>query len=953
MLWKWSRPWGTLRARRAPRPGRLAVLALTALEDRTLPSFAAPVAVGPGAAPQAVAVGHLEGNQAPPDVVTANADGTLSVLLGDGHGSVQNPIRISLGTSPDAVAVGDFLGNGSEDIVAANANGTVSVVLSNGNGTFAVPQTFSVGASPVGVAVGDFLGNGKLDIATANGNGTVSVLPGDGKDGFGSVISSQVGGVLTSVAAGQFSNSGKTDLVVGATSSLSVLMSNGDGTFTVTATVPFSFTYAGLLFPVAVRSVAVSDLRGDGTQDIVALTDTSRSSLLNTASSPVSVLLGNGDGTFATPVGVTTAARSVASIVVGDFNGDGKPDIVTSNDAPSSGAPSLGVLQGKGDGTFAAPQITALGVTGTALAGGTFQGGNLDLVLASNRGSNIVTVLPGNGNGTFTVTPTYATNMLSPDVIASGDFTGAGSADLVVASPRGNVTVLLNNGNGAFRLGPTLTVNGAPSAVVVGDFIGNGKQDVAVGTQAGQVDVFLGNGNGTFGPAPVITLGSNVSIGALAVGDFNHAGRADLAVTSTLRNTQQTGVVTVLMSNGNGTFHQSANVTVGVIPSGLVVADVSGDGNLDLATTTSLPGGGRDVKVLLGKGNGTFAAPIATTPGGSASFLAAGDFNGDGKQDLVLVDYFHNTVRVLPGNGNGTFGTALTFVLNNPGGLLGAPVVGDFFGDHKLSVALTSGVGTVSVLRGNGDGTFQAPVNYLAGYHGTQPSTLAVGDFNGDGKPDLAATDFLGGDVSVLLNTSPPAITTTPVSTTTSLTADASTVVFGQTVTLTATVTAASGTPTGTVTFFDGGTVLGEVALGPNGHASLLVQLGVGVHALKASFAGVGGFTASTATLSETVNKAATTTSLDARTFTIPITGSQIVSLTATVTPVSPGGGGPTGTVTFFDDGNVVGTAQVFNGQASLTLYNALTPGKHTLTAVYSGDGNFQGSTSDVFVLTV
>jgi hypothetical protein len=935
-------------ARTGARPAQRLPLRLDALEDRVLLSFAAPLAVDPGAAPNAVAVGHFQGPGAPPSVVTANANGTLSVFLSK-VGTLQNPITLAIGGSPDAVAVGDFLGNSYDDIVAANANGTVTVALSNGNGTFAVPETFSVGASPLAVAVGDFNGDGKPDIATAYKNGTVSVLLGDGKGGFGSAITSQVGGGLTSLAAGEFNGDARTDLVVGATGSLSVLLSNGDGTFTVKTTVPFFFLYAGMQFPVAVRSVAVSDLQIDAKQDVVALTDTSLSSLLNSATSPVSVLMGNGDGTFATPVGVNTGATSVASIVVGDFTGDGKPDLVTSNDAPSGlGAPSLSVLAGKGDGTFAAPRITPIGVTGTALAAGSFQGGNLDLVLASSRGSNLVTVLPGNGNGAFAITPTYAANGI-PRAIASGDFTGDGKPDQVATGSGGNAVVLLNNGNGTFRTGPTLTVTGTPSALVVGDFNADGRQDIAVGTQAGQIDLFLGNGNGTFGSARVINLGSSDSIGALAVGDFNRDGRADLAVTSTLLNSQQTGLVTVLLSTGNGTFRMSANVTVGVIASGLAVADFNGDGKLDLATTTAPAGGGRDVKVLLGKGDGTFAAPIATTPGGNASFLAAGDFNGDHKQDLAMVDYFHNTVRVLPGNGNGTFGQGLLFVLNNPGGLLGTPVVGDFFGDHKLSIALTGGLGNVSVLRGNGDGTFQAAVNYVAGYHGTQPSTLTVDDFNGDGKPDLAATDFLGGDVSVLINTSPAAATTVPVPTTTSLTADAGTVVFGQMVTLTATVTSAGGTPTGTVTFYDGGTVLGEVGLDPNGHASLLVPLGVGVHSLKASFAGVGGFTGSTATLSETVNQAATTTSLAAETF----MSSQFVILTATITPVAPGAGVPTGTVVFFADGNVVGKAQVYaNGQASLALYT-LAPGKHTVTASYSGDANFQASASDAFVLSI
>jgi hypothetical protein len=929
-------------ALRSPR------LVLEPLEDRVLLSFAAPLAVDLGAAANAVAVGHFEGASAPLDVVTANANGTLSVLLSKA-GSLQNPITLAVGGTPGAVAVGDFLGNGLDDIVAANANGTVSMVLSNGDGTFAVPQSFAVGAAPVGVAVGDFNGDGTLDVATANKNGTVSMLPGNGKGGFGSAIISQVGGSVTSVAAGEFNGDGQTDLVVGTTAGLSVLTSNRDGTFTVTQTVPFFFLYAGLQFPVAVRSVAVSDLRGDGKQDIVALTNSSLSTLLGNGNIPVSVLLGNGDGTFGGPVGVNTGVTSVAALAVGDFNGDGKPDLVTSNNAPTGlGTPSLSLVVGQGDGTFAAPVTTGIGVTGTALAAGSFQGGKVDLVLAS---ANLVTVLPGNGDGTFAVTPTYPVNLLYPDAIASGDFTGSGKADLVVGSLGGNATVLLNGGNGGFRAGQTLMVNGTPSAVAVGDFNHDGKADIAVGTQSGTIDFFLGNGNGSFGPARVVNLGSTYSIGALAVGDFNHDGRDDLAVTSTVLNSQQTGVVTVLLSTGNGTFSKSANVTVGVIPSGLAVADFNGDGKLDLATTTFLSGGGRDVKVLLGKGNGTFAVPIATTPGGNASYLAAGDFNGDGKPDLVLVDYFHNTVRVLPGSGNGSFGQPLLFVLNNPAGLVGAPVVGDFFGDHKLSVALTSGLANVTVLRGNGDGTFQAAVNYLAGLHGSEPSTLAAGDFNGDGKPDLAATDFLGGDITVLINTSPAPIATTPAATTTSLTADPSTAVFGQLVTLTATVTSASGPPTGTVTFCDGGTVLGEVGLDPNGHASLLVQLSVGVHTLKASFAGLGGFTSSTSTLSEVVNRAATTITLSSGSF--GLMGGQLVFLDATVTPVAPGAGVPTGTVTFFDGGNVVGTAQVYgNGEASLTLYN-LSRGKHILTASYSGDADFQASTSGVFVLNV
>jgi hypothetical protein len=260
----------------------------------------------------------------------------------------------------------------------------------------------------------------------------------------------------------------------------------------------------------------------------------------------------------------------------------------------------------------------------------------------------------------------------------------------------------------------------------------------------------------------------------------------------------------------------------------------------------------------------------------------------------------------------------------------------------------------VSVLANNGDGTFQAPVNYLVNDHGSHPTALVAADFNGDGKPDLAVTSLLPGGVSVLLNTSPPPNQGAPVVTTTALTADVSSAVAGQPVTLTATVTAALGTATGTVTFLDGTTVLGEVAVDPNGQATLVLPLGAGVHSLRASFAGIAPFTASSsAVVSETVNKAATTAALSAEVFAQNSDGSAFVFLTATVGPVAPGVGVPTGTVTFFDGTRVLGTARLdAHGQAFLDV-EALPAGTHALTVAYGGDANFEASTSDPFTLTI
>jgi hypothetical protein len=556
------------RGRPVAKLARRLLLTVEALEARTVPSFAAPTAFDLSGAPAGVAVGHFEGAAAPLDVVTANANGTVSVLLGKGDGTVQNPISLTVGGTPDAVAVGDFTGTGLDDIAVANANHTVSVLLSNGNGTFQAPKSFSVGADPVGLAVGDFNGDGKLDIVTANSNGTVSVLPGKGDGTFGGRLISTPGGTLTAVAVGDFNRDGTPDLVVGTNTGLDILLGKGDGTFQLQQTVTISQTIHGFTFVFPVSAVAVSDLRGHGNQDVVAL-----------SGGEVAVLLGNGDGTVQSPS--FTGPSAVASFVVGDFNGDGKPDIaLNSNTGASGGVPSVLVRAGKGDGSFQAGSAMNVGEAASALAAGDFAGtGKLDLVMASNQGSNTVTVLAGNGNGTFATAPTVTTNNM-PTLLAAADFNGDGKPDLVTAGG-GNVVELLNNGNGSFRLGSSLPIGGIATALAVGDFNGDGKQDVAVAF-GGTFDVFLGTG--TFQGPKVINLGG-VYIRALVAGNFTHGGLPDLAATVGLQDAKETSVVQVLDNTGNGTFSTGQSVPVGRGAEGLATADLNGDGKPDLVTT--------------------------------------------------------------------------------------------------------------------------------------------------------------------------------------------------------------------------------------------------------------------------------------------------------------------------------------------------------------------------------
>jgi hypothetical protein len=709
-------------------------LALEALEDRTVPSvFNAPLVANLPATAVAEAAGHFR-NSGPLDVVTANANGTVSVLLGNGDGSFQSPVNLAVGATPDAVAVGDFLANGWQDLVTANADGTVSVFLSNPDGTFQSPQSISVGSHLNGVAVGDFLGNGHLDIV-AVGNGTVSVLVGNGDGTFGSPINTQVAlGGLRSVAVGDFNTDGKPDIAVETSFGLDVLRGNGDGTFQLTGSFSFSPDPADINIPA--DSVAVADLRGSGKQDLVV-----------GAGGQVKVFLGNGDGSFQSPTALGIPSGRPA-VVVGDFTGDGKPDIVTLDSSSVFGAsPTLTLFQGDGDGTFQQARTMNSGAFDNLAIAGDFRGdGKLDLATATG---NQVSLLLGNGDGTFTTAPTMSASL--PNSVAAGDFTGSGRQDLVVADEFDNVQVLLNNGDGTFRAGQVLSFPHVATGVLVGQFTGSGHEDIALFSydEHAQVSVYLGNGDGTFQAPRVFDLLGDTNQGSLVAGHFTGDGNLDLAVVyDQYTSTGLHSFVKLLRGNGDGTFQDSPAIQVADDSfMSIVAADLRGNGKLDLVTASTEG----DVTILLGNGDGTFQSPVIKhVSGGDFRSVAVGDFNGDGRPDLVVPDFRHGSVDVLLGNGDGTFQDPVAL----PVGLFPTTVVvGDFFGDGKLSVAAASGNGTVSVLRGNGDGTFQGAVNYLINTGaGASPSSLVVGNFTGRGMIDLATANRDSSTITVLLN---------------------------------------------------------------------------------------------------------------------------------------------------------------------------------------------------------
>ena len=360
----------------------------------------------------------------------------------------------------------------------------------------------------------------------------------------------------------------------------------------------------------------------------------------------------------------------------------------------------------------------------------------------------------------------------------------------------------------------------------------------------------------------------------MAVADVNGDGKLDLLVSNacvdqTCPFTSTDGSVAVLLGNGDGTFQPAVTYDAeNGATSSIVAADLSGDGKLDLVVSGACSlnpplgceGFGGSVGVFRGNGDGTFQPVVNYVTDGWDTFsLAVADVNGDGKLDVLVANSCNNsgacqesfgpndgTIGVLLGNGDGTVQPVVPY--DSGGEVVSAVAVGDVNSDGKLDLITDfscslddCSVGYVSVLPGNGDGTFQTAVLFGAG--GTNPQSVAVTDLNGDGKPDVVVSictdsDCAGG-VAVLLNV--PA-------TTTALVSSANPAMTGQTVTLTATVTPqGKGTPTGTVTFLNVTTSLGKSSLNSSGVATLsLSTLPGGNQSLTAVYSGDAHFGPST-----------------------------------------------------------------------------------------------------------
>jgi hypothetical protein len=901
------------------------------------------------------------------------------IMLSDGKGGFKAPLPIATAINEYLPLPGDVNGDGIPDLLFPFGP---EVALGKGDGTFGPITSYAENSYYAAVCVfhdmdgdrhldaicgyeetitGDITGASDLIILHGNADGSFNTTP-IAKTTFGN-HDTQYGGFGTfqqPVAIADLNGDGILDVVGISGDGLAVLL-GGPG---LTYGTPLHYAQA-----IAPDSYIISwyewqmfDINRDGIPDSVSV-----------GPRGIYICYGRGDGSYTSAL-APEVTHTIGYPTVADFNGDGIPDIAATGD------PAIKVSLGKGDGTFSAPVAlpngavdfsTPLSTMNAHILHGDFNGdGKIDLMAIGS--SSIYQydsyVLFGKGDGTFkqpVLVPNSSVDypmysQLSDSAVF--DINHDGRSDVVTDSVGltsngpGQIFAALSKGDGTFNtvtstVGVDANDNGFTfmSAPALADFDGDGKLDAVYGSYT-HAYVAKGHGDGSFGPAALALPIPSVAgvqpqyIVESRTGDFDGDGKQDFAVLvqygawpdpypSLLPNAT---ALWVFYGNGDGAFDTPALAAIfGRYYTNLAVSDLNRDGLADFVVKTSgTLGGGFTIGIVHSQPGRTFAPEVNYIAGTGLAGWNIGDLNGDGLPDILIGNGDYNirasSVTVLLNQGNtptvtGTltatpepslvtkaFTLSASFLPPSPGALGGS--VQFLVDGHSVgSAALASNKASISVAGGYSIGAHSIAAQWAG--NTTYPEV------------DLAGTHKVVADP-----------------TTTTIVSSKNPASVGESITFTSTVTSTYGTPTGTVALTENDNLLGTVTLIAGAAAFSTSTLPAGTHTILASYSGDSTFAASSASLVETIDAAPTTTTLSASPN--PAYVNQPVTMSAVVSGTS---GTMNGTVTFYDGAASLGTASVNTGGAASFTTAFSTAGVHSLKAQYGGNSFFASSTSAGF----
>lgn len=746
-------------------------------------------ATGYDSHPYSIAIADLN-NDTNLDIAIANY-GTNEVIIfyGYGNGTFKQPVRFSTGqgSNPSGIIIIDLNKDNLLDIALSNfGSNNVAILFGYGNGKFAKPRTFSTGSNshPSHITSGYFNRDNLLDMAiTHYGTNSIGIFLGNESKIFEpqTAYSTGSGSHPTYIVTSNLDGNNQSKLIVANTGvhnilSLSSYVNNVSLLLTKYSTGSSSRPH----------SAQIGDFNNDKLLDIyVVTTDNSL------------VFLGYGNGSFADPIIDSNGGNmSPCSLTVADFNNDNQSDIARG----CGGLTNLTILLGYGNGTFFNQGQFSVGedLIAVAITYGDFNGDKLLDIAATDHSITGFSILLGDGNGSFIGGGRYSLgNGADESSIATGDFNRDNRLDIAISTRlNGIIYIFLGYGNGSFYWFTSCSTGAGsnPVSIVVADINNDHLLDISVAVYAAaQINLFFGYGNGSFTKADVYSSGFDSHPTSINVADLNNDGRLDIV---TLINVGiaiffaydhgkfsnqitypiavQSGLNSLSIGDFNGDYRLDFNVAIkdsfaiGILisnfsagfniqnqystgshlhPSSIVVRDINKDRKLDIIVVYALD---ENFGIRLGDGNGTFATDIvySTGTGSRPQYIVIDYFDNDATLDISTIDSVNNRFDIFLGDKNGNFGKRTTYStsdLSQPSSM----AVSNFNTDDWVDIVVANeGTNDISVYLGFHYPTFADSQNYVTGTNAI-PSSLASADFNEDHYLDLVVANNMNDNIRI------------------------------------------------------------------------------------------------------------------------------------------------------------------------------------------------------------